>query len=104
MSVPVAIEHRDKWSLSVRNVAINRGSSLLRWAVPNFDRSYPGAGVPNIPPDTLPQSPPVHRPAGRHRFNVSAFATTLTDDSAIAAPANTGLSKPRAANGIPSAL
>ena len=71
---------------------------------PNFDRSYPGAGVPNIPPDTLPQSPPVHRPAGRHRFNVSAFATTLTDDSAIAAPANTGLSKPRAANGIPSAL
>ena len=44
-----------------------------------------------------------YRP-GRQRRSSSAFATTLTLLSAIAAPATTGLSNPAAANGIPSAL
>ena len=43
-------------------------------------------------------------PDGRQRRKVSAFVTTLTLLRAIAAPAMTGLSRPRAASGMPSTL
>ena len=36
--------------------------------------------------------------------NINALAITLTDDSAIAPPASTGLSRPSIANGMPTAL
>ena len=42
--------------------------------------------------------------AGRHRRKVSALATTLTLESAIAAPAITGLRYPSAASGMPTTL
>jgi hypothetical protein len=46
-----------------------------------------------------------HRPHRTfHRFNNSALDTTLTLDIAMAAPANTGLSIPNAASGIPMML
>jgi hypothetical protein len=42
--------------------------------------------------------------AGRQRRSSKALLTTLTLDSAIAAPATTGLSRPKAASGIPTTL
>mmetsp|Transcript_21397 Transcript_21397/g.82981 ORF Transcript_21397/g.82981 Transcript_21397/m.82981 type:complete len:93 (+) Transcript_21397:614-892(+) len=41
---------------------------------------------------------------GRQRANSSALLTTLTLDRAIAAPASTGLSAPKAASGMPTTL
>jgi hypothetical protein len=49
--------------------------------------------------------PDVRRYApARQRFSNSELPTTDTDDNAIAAPAITGLSSPRAAIGMPRAL
>ncbi|MNP64571.1 hypothetical protein D3C76_1600770 [compost metagenome] len=42
--------------------------------------------------------------AGFQRFNSSALLTTLTLDAAIAAPATIGLSRPKAASGMPTRL
>ena len=42
--------------------------------------------------------------AGRHRRSKSALVTTLTLESAIAAPAYTGVRKPNAASGSPTTL
>ncbi len=43
-------------------------------------------------------------PAGFQRLSSNALLTTLTELNAIAAPAITGLSKPKAASGIPTRL
>jgi hypothetical protein len=42
--------------------------------------------------------------SGRQRRSNSAFDTTLTEESAIAAPAIIGLRRPAAASGIPTTL
>jgi len=42
--------------------------------------------------------------AGRQRRKSKAFDTTLTEDSAMAAPAITGLNSPSAAAGMPTTL
>ncbi len=41
---------------------------------------------------------------GCQRLSHNAFAITLTELNAMAAPANTGFKKPKAANGIPATL
>jgi hypothetical protein len=51
----------------------------------------PNAGSPNARP-------------GSKRLRASELVTTLTEDSAMAAPAITGLSSPNAANGTPMVL
>ena len=62
------------------------------------------ASVPEMPCDRLNN---VHRKAqriARNRRSSREFVTTLTELSAIAAPAITGLTTPNAASGIPSVL
>src|SRR5689334_493508 len=89
-------------------------------------RSGPTAHLLRCPPLKAPAPPPppladsasralpaewrVQRPGPRpahprpNRRSRSAFATTLTLDAAIAAPAITGLSRPTAASGIAATL
>ena len=52
--------------------------------------------------DALPRA--ADSPGGRQRRSSSALVTTLTLDSAIAAPASTGLNSPNAASGMPITL
>ena len=47
---------------------------------------------------------PQLRAGGRQRLSSKVLLTTLTELSAIAAPASTGLSRPSAASGMPTVL
>src|SRR5258705_9777510 len=78
------------------------GQEPERFVVPNHLGRYAGACRCFADVQPFRRRPCyVHRSLPFHRRSVSALVTTLTLLKAIAAPAITGLSRPKAASGMP---